>query len=62
MNGRRAGIKASHVVIDGADRNEFMIRPDAFAAQNTFAQISDNKRICLLQRFVVGNLIQIGLA
>jgi hypothetical protein len=37
-----------------------MIGPDAFPAQNTFAQVSDNKRVGLFQRFIIGHGIQLG--
>ena len=62
MNGRRAGRKASLVVIDGTNPNEFMVCPNAFSAQDAFAQIPDNKRISLLQGFVIGHRIKIRFA
>jgi hypothetical protein len=37
-----------------------MIGPDAFPTQDTFAQISDNKRVCLFQGFIIGHGIQLG--
>ena len=62
MNGRRAGIKASQIVVNGTNRNKFMIRPDAFSAQDTLAQISDDKGIRLLQGLVIGHGVQIRFA
>jgi hypothetical protein len=39
-----------------------MIGPDAFAAQDTLAQIPDNKGICLFKGFVIGHGIKIRFA
>jgi hypothetical protein len=62
MNRSRAGRKSPQVVIDGTHCNEFMVCPDAFSAQNAFAQIPDNKRVGLLQGFVIGHRIKIRFA
>jgi hypothetical protein len=35
-----------------------MIRPDAFAAKNTFGQVPHDEGICLLQRFEVRHGIE----
>ena len=44
-------------IINGAGNHEFMIRPDAFSAQNAFAEIPDDKRIELL----IGGIIRHGV-
>jgi hypothetical protein len=58
----RAGFKTSKVVIDGTHNDQLMVRPDTLAAEDTFAQISDDKRIGLLQGFVIGHMVEIGFA
>ena len=62
MNGRRTGRKASQIIIDGTHCDEFMVGTNAFSAQDAFAQIPDNKRIRLLQRFVIGHRIKFSYA
>ena len=47
-------------VVDGAHHHQLVVRPDAFAAQNAFAQIPGDERIGLLERFEIGHRIQAG--
>jgi hypothetical protein len=52
-------VKSPQIIVDGTDGYQFMIGSDAFAAQNTFAQIPDNKWIGLLEGFDVGHVIEV---
>ena len=48
------------VIIDGTDNDQLVIGANALATQNTFAQISNDKWIGLLQRLVIGKVIKMG--
>ena len=61
MGGGRAGRKAAQVVINGPDDHQLVIGPDAFAAQDTFAEIPDNKWIGLFEGFEIGHVIEVRL-
>ena len=60
MSGSGTGFKAAHIIIDGDDHHPFMVCPDAFAAEDTLAQVPDDKRVCLFIGFVIGHVVKIG--
>ena len=53
---------AAQIVINGADHYQFMIGPDAFAAENTLTQIPDNKWICLFKGFEIRHVVEVCLS
>ena len=55
-------MKASQVIINCPNHNELMIGPNTFAAKNAFAQIPNNKRVCLFQGFVIRHGVKLCLA
>ena len=62
MNGCRSRFKSPIIIIDCADDNQFMVCPDTLAAQDAFAQIPYNKRVCLFKGTHIGHCIQVGFA
>jgi len=60
MDGGRAGVKAAHVIVYGANLYQFMIGPDTLAAEDALAQVSDHEGIGFLEGLVVGHGIEVG--
>jgi hypothetical protein len=62
MGSGRAGLKAAQIVINGPDYHQLVIGPDAFAAQDTLAEIPDNKGIGLFEGLEIGHGVEVRLA
>ena len=62
MGGGRAGPEAAQVVIYGPNDHQLVIGPDAFAAQDTLAEISDNKWIGLFEGLEIGHGVKVCFA
>jgi hypothetical protein len=58
MGGGRTGLKAAQIVINCANNDEIVIRPNASPAKNTLAQVPDDKRIGLLKTSIVRHGIE----
>jgi hypothetical protein len=58
MGGGGTGLKAAQIVINGAHYDEFVICPNASAANDALAQIPDDKRIGLLKTSIKGHGIE----
>jgi len=62
VNRGRPGFKTPEIIVYCTHNNQFTIGPDTFSAQDTLAQVSDNKRISLLKRFKIRHGVKIRLA
>jgi hypothetical protein len=60
VDGSRPAGKSALVVINGADPHQFMIRPDAFTAEDTLAQVPYHEGIGFFKGFGVGHGVEIG--
>jgi hypothetical protein len=58
MNGGRSGFKPSQIVIYGPNHHQFVVSTNTLAAENTLAQVSDNKWVRPFQPCVMRHGIQ----
>jgi hypothetical protein len=57
----RPGPETAQIIIDGADCHQFVIGPDALAAQNALAQIPDDEWICLFKGLEIVHAVKVRL-
>jgi len=55
------GAEASHAVVDRALRNKLLAGSDASSAQDAFGEVTNDERIRLVKRTVVGHGIQVRI-
>ena len=56
------GAEAPEVVVDSTHSDQFVVSPDALTAEDTLREIPDNKRIGLLQPYIMRHRIEAGRA
>jgi hypothetical protein len=59
MSGGRPRRKTPVAVVYRTHSDQFMVHPDALGAQDTFTQVSYNKRIGLFKRFKIGHRVKV---